>query len=125
MSITEQNTISVGEPGEIAVAAKPRRRNKGESKERALEAPAAATPVTKAELVLKKLRAPRGVTVQGLMEATGWQAPFGARLFVGHCAQEARPQRAERDRQGWRTPLPHLCSSLTRGAHHGHLKAGS
>ena len=73
MSITEQNTIQADEPSEIAVAAKPRRRDKSESKE-APETSTAATPVTKAELVLKKLRAPRGVTVQGLMEATGWQA---------------------------------------------------
>ena len=73
MSITEQNTIGADELSEIAVAPKPRRRDKSDSKE-APETPAAATPVTKAEMVLKKLRAPRGVTVQTLMEATGWQA---------------------------------------------------
>jgi hypothetical protein len=36
--------------------------------------PAAQAAETKASVVLKKLKLPKGVTIEALMEATGWQA---------------------------------------------------
>lgn len=37
-------------------------------------AKATAQPETKASIVLKRLNSPKGVTIEMLMEATGWQA---------------------------------------------------
>ncbi len=36
--------------------------------------PAAQAAETKASVVLKKLKSPKGVTIEAVMEATGWQA---------------------------------------------------
>jgi hypothetical protein len=54
--------------------------------------PAVQAVETKTSIEVKKLRSQKGVTIDILMEVTGWQAPFGARLPLGGGQEEARTQ---------------------------------
>lgn len=68
-------TRAAGEVVDAAAVAAPKHSRKpGNRIEQNDETATKISAVNKTEIVLKKLRAPRGATAAALMEATGWQA---------------------------------------------------
>jgi len=75
-AIIASSTPALGQTAASTKQRKPRlaKDHRTEGKVAAGTTDAGTSAVTKTELVLKKLRTPRGTTIQALMEATGWQA---------------------------------------------------
>lgn len=61
---------------------------------------------TKADLILKKLRTPKGASIEMLSAKTGWQGHSGAGVSVGGRQEEAGAQAGEREWQGRCASIP-------------------
>jgi len=80
-------TASAAEQANDAIPSKAARKRKPAPASSKASAPAPKAK-TKAELILGKLRSPKGATLTDLMEATGWQAHSVRGFMSGTCKKK-------------------------------------